>query len=127
MTAYAIHRSDVATSRLTNCRPCPPDKRLRKIFKQALRAVQDVCNGVEPSDVLVRDAALQQETGYLVHADIVLKVIKWIFIQEDCNYPTPSLGRHMALRDYLQSGNGETQSPRDIAQMHRKGRRSFLL
>ena len=58
-------------------------------------ALESVCNGEEPNSVLDRMklATLTGETP-----EVLLKVYKWIWGQEDCNYPNGE-GREMSMND----------------------------
>ncbi|MCK4352327.1 hypothetical protein KAW65_02850 [candidate division WOR-3 bacterium] len=57
-------------------------------------ALERVFNGEEPDDVL-KTTELNRPTGEL--PDVLLKAYKWIWGQEDCNYPEGE-GREMSMR-----------------------------
>lgn len=68
-----------------------------------IEALEKVCNGAEPDDVL---AGLHNPCGEPL--DLLFKAYKWIWGQEDCNYPTrqgrmKSMKRILKLRDQLRS------------------------
>lgn len=58
-------------------------------------ALESVCNGEEPNSVLER-MELASFTGEA--PEVLLKVYKWIWGQEDCNYPNGE-GREMSMKD----------------------------
>ncbi len=58
-----------------------------------INALERVYNGEEPDDVL-KDSALNTPCGEL--PELLLKAYKWIWGQEDCNYPTGQ-GRDMSM------------------------------
>ena len=74
-------------------------------------ALEAVCNGEDPEDVL-RAAELANPVGQ--PPETLLKAYKWIWGQEDCNYPTKQ-GREMsmsAIRDLRESLSGRSaQTP----------------
>ena len=59
-----------------------------------INALEKVFSGEEPDDVL-KTAKLSRSTGE--PPDVLLKVYKWIWGQEDCNYPEGE-GREMSMR-----------------------------
>lgn len=59
-------------------------------------ALESVLNGKEPNEIL-KDTTFNNISGYSV--DLLLKSLKWIWGQEDCNYPT-KMGR-MSVWDGL--------------------------
>lgn len=66
--------------------------------RRVIRALQGVHAGEEPEDAAqgVPEAAANLP-GHPV--DLILKVYKWIFAQEDCNYPPPRFeGRDRAMK-----------------------------
>ena len=72
--------------------------------RQAIRLVEglyDVCCGAEPDDVIAR-LRLRDTVGIPVEA--ILKVYKWIWGQEDCNYPTKQ-GRWLSMNALLERFN----------------------
>jgi hypothetical protein len=56
-------------------------------------ALEEVCNGKEPDDV-IREKSLTDKYGLSV--ELLLKVYKWIWGQEDVNYPTGK-GRWLSM------------------------------
>lgn len=58
-------------------------------------ALERVCNGEDPDDVL-RETRLTNPGGEL--PEVLLKAYKWIWGQEDCNYPTGE-GREMSMKE----------------------------
>ena len=72
--------------------------------KQALELIKGlyyVCSGKEPDDVLNR-LHLRNTVGLPV--ENILKVYKWIWGQEDCNYPTKE-GRWLSMKALLNRFN----------------------
>ncbi len=72
--------------------------------REAIRLVEglyDVCCGAEPDDVITR-LRLRDTVGIPVEA--ILKVYKWIWGQEDCNYPTKQ-GRWLSMNALLERFN----------------------
>jgi hypothetical protein len=58
-----------------------------------------VCNGAEPSKInKVRLARFSKLPG--IPAELILKTYKWIWVQEDCNYPNGE-GRWMSMNGIL--------------------------
>jgi hypothetical protein len=79
-----------------------------------IEALNKVYNGNEPDDVL-KEMALKNPCGE--KPEVLLKSYKWIWGQEDCNYPPPKYkGREMSmvaineLRDELQKSNNSQES-----------------
>ena len=66
-----------------------------KAAVKIIDALECVCNGEEPDLVLGR-MSLQNPAGE--SPEVLLKVYKWIWGQEDCNYPTGE-GREMSMKD----------------------------
>lgn len=58
-------------------------------------ALEAVCNGVEPDNVL-KKVRLKNPIGEI--PEVLLKVYKWIWGQEDCNYPNGE-GREMSMKE----------------------------
>ncbi|WP_010255848.1 hypothetical protein [Treponema primitia] len=52
--------------------------------KKLVCGLLDVCNGKEP-DKVIKDNKLKDTVGLSI--DVILKNYKWIWGQEDCNYP----------------------------------------
>ena len=73
-----------------------------KANKQGGSAVVDlmhrVCKGEEPKDLTAEIASIIGLPGLSV--ELILKVYKWIWVQEDCNYPTGE-GRWMSMKGIL--------------------------
>jgi len=62
-----------------------------------LEALERVYRGEEPEDVLTENPQLGKNLPGLP-ADLILKAYKWIWVQEDCNYPPPRFkGREMSM------------------------------
>jgi hypothetical protein len=57
-------------------------------------ALQRVFDGEEPDDIL-KAMKFQNPCGQ--QPEVLLKVYKWIWGQEDCNYPPPLQGRDMSM------------------------------
>lgn len=68
------------------------------VGREVVRALQRVHAGEEPGDAAQPlPKATADLPGY--PADLILKVYKWIFAQEDCNYPPPRFeGRNMSMK-----------------------------
>jgi hypothetical protein len=63
-----------------------------------IKALEKVYEGVEPDDILAADPLLGQNLPGLP-VDLILKAYKWIWVQEDINYPPPRfLGRAMSMK-----------------------------
>jgi hypothetical protein len=71
------------------------DKQLASEFIDVLNRV---CEGAEPNDLLDLPPGFAALPGF--PPDLVLKVYKWIWIQEDCNYPKAQ-GRWMSMKGIL--------------------------
>lgn len=72
--------------------------------RHALKLIEGlyrVCCGDEPDDVL-RRLRLQDTVG--IPVETILKVYKWIWGQEDCNYPTKE-GRWLSMNALLDRFN----------------------
>ncbi len=59
-----------------------------------IEALHRVLNGEEPDDIL-KATAFENPCGQ--HPEILMKAYKWIWGQEDCNYPPPLKGRDMSM------------------------------
>lgn len=62
-----------------------------------IEGLYNVCCGDEPGDVIDR---LQIRDTIGLPVETILKVYKWIWGQEDCNYPTKA-GRWLSMNDLL--------------------------
>ncbi len=62
-----------------------------------IKGLYYVCSGAEPDDVIAR---LQLGDTVGIPVETILKVYKWIWGQEDCNYPTKE-GRWLSMRALL--------------------------
>lgn len=62
-----------------------------------IEALYHVCCGVEP-DYVIRRMHLRDTVG--IPVETILKVYKWIWGQEDCNYPTKA-GRWLSMNALL--------------------------
>ncbi|MEM2130454.1 MAG: hypothetical protein QXZ70_07645 [Candidatus Bathyarchaeia archaeon] len=66
-----------------------------------LEALERVYNGEDPEDVLSSQKGLGIGLPGLP-VDLILKAYKWIWVQEDCNYPPPKyLGREMSMNELI--------------------------
>jgi hypothetical protein len=64
-------------------------------------SLRTVCEGAEPMDLL-RSGTLERFRDLPgMSAELVLKAYKWIWIQEDCNYPTGE-GRWRSMKALLE-------------------------
>lgn len=66
-----------------------------------VRGLLDVCNGKEPDDV-IKYRHITNTVGLPI--DTIYKVYKWIWGQEDCNYPKQK-GRWLSMEDILKEFN----------------------
>lgn len=70
---------------------------------EIINALERVCGGEEP-DTVIKETKIENPCGEL--PEVLLKAYKWIWGQEDCNYPDGE-GREMSmkairkLRDFL--------------------------
>lgn len=63
-----------------------------------LDALEKVCEGKDPEDILAENPDLGKGLPGLP-VDLILKAYKWIWAQEDCNYPPPRFeGREMSMK-----------------------------
>ena len=62
-----------------------------------IKGLYNVCCGAEPDDVIKR-LRLRDTVG--IPVETILKVYKWIWGQEDCNYPTKE-GRWLSMKALL--------------------------
>ena len=63
-----------------------------------VEALEKVFEGTEPEDILRTNPQLGKDLPGLP-TDLILKAYKWIWAQEDCNYPPPRFeGRKMSMR-----------------------------
>ena len=70
--------------------------------KLVIRALKRVCEGEEPDAVLGLGKLAGLRSGLPGEPpDLIVKAYKWIFGQEDCNYPTGE-GRDMAMSGILE-------------------------
>ncbi len=85
---------------------CDPKEALKII-----QALEKVCTGEEP-DYVLKEMGLKNPCGEL--PEVLLKAYKWIWGQEDCNYPPPKYkGRAMSWEgwkklddDWVKTGDG---------------------
>lgn len=63
-----------------------------------LKGLYRVCCGEEPDEV-ISDLALQDTVG--ISVETILKVYKWIWGQEDCNYPNKE-GRWLSMHGLME-------------------------
>ena len=69
----------------------------RKNGLAVIKALEKVYEGIEPDDILSADPLLGQNLPGLP-VDLILKAYKWIWVQEDMNYPPPRFqGRAMSM------------------------------
>lgn len=62
-----------------------------------IKALYRVCCGKEP-DYVISEMCLKDSVG--INVETILKVYKWIWGQEDCNYPT-KMGRWLSMNALL--------------------------
>jgi hypothetical protein len=72
-----------------------------------VKRLLDVCNGVEPAEMISNGALLPFSELPGFPAELILKTYKWIWVQEDCNYPTGE-GRWMSMNPILDLCKGKT-------------------
>ncbi|MHB2026689.1 MAG: glutamyl-tRNA amidotransferase [Elusimicrobiota bacterium] len=80
------------------------DIRAKKIYNskeagKVVGALLRVCEGEEPESVLNSVSIDENLPGEKL--ELLLKVYKWIWGQEDCNYPPPNKGRYMSMEGLL--------------------------
>jgi hypothetical protein len=68
-----------------------------EMTRKTVAALFCVCIGIEPDDVLQK-LSIRLEHG--ISPEIILKAYKWIWGQEDCNYPK-NKGRWMSMEGIL--------------------------
>jgi hypothetical protein len=66
---------------------------------QVIDALLNVCNGLEPN-VILKKFAPNNSIG--IPFETILKVYKWIWGQEDVNYPPPLEGRWKSMNELIQ-------------------------
>lgn len=66
--------------------------------RSVIEALYHVCCGAEPNDIITR-FSLKDTVG--IPVETILKVYKWIWGQEDCNYPTKE-GRWLSMNALLE-------------------------
>jgi hypothetical protein len=70
-----------------------------------LEALERVYKGEDPEDILAENPHFGKNLPGLP-VDLVLKAYKWIWVQEDCNYPPPRFeGRWMSMKELLKLKN----------------------
>ena len=74
---------------------------------QLIDLLHQVCRGAEPEDLKESFPAFSSLPG--LSTDLILKVYKWIWTQEDCNYPTGD-GRWMSMKAILSLRDEHHQS-----------------
>ena len=79
----------------------PDNEGLWLISHPEIYGLLDVCNGLEPDNVIV-NRKLKNIIG--IETEKLLKVYKWIWGQEDCNYPTAE-GRWLSMNAILAEFN----------------------
>ena len=68
----------------------------REITNLLIEALLQVCNGEEPSVILERNPRIRNLGG--LSPELILNAYKWIWIQEDCNYPNGE-GRWKSMKE----------------------------
>lgn len=63
---------------------------------EVLKTLERVYEGEDPEDILSEIPELGDKLPGLP-VDLILKSYKWIWVQEDCNYPPPYQGRKMSM------------------------------
>ncbi len=71
------------------------------LTKSLINGLYNVCNGMEPDDV-IEQLTLSDTVG--ISVEILLKTYKWIWGQEDCNYPTKK-GRWLSMDNIINHFN----------------------
>ena len=75
-------------------------------FDEAVKLIDsllDVCNGIEPS-ITMRHRKVTNIIDNGLDCETILKVYKWIWGQEDCNYPNGQ-GRWLSMNAILELKN----------------------
>lgn len=73
----------------------------QKETENIIRGLLDVCNGEEPDNV-INKRKIKNING--LESEKLLKVYKWIWGQEDCNYPNAE-GRWLSMNAILKTFN----------------------
>lgn len=73
----------------------------QKATENIIHGLLDVCNGEEPDEV-IRKRKIKNING--LESEKLLKVYKWIWGQEDCNYPNAE-GRWLSMNAILETFN----------------------
>lgn len=66
--------------------------------KKIIKGMYKVCTGLEPDDVIIQNNISDLEG---LTSETIYKVYKWIWGQEDCNYPTKK-GRWLSMDAILE-------------------------
>lgn len=73
-----------------------------------VEALEKVFQGRDPEDILEENPHLGNDLPGLP-VDLILKAYKWIWVQEDCNYPPPRFqGRQMSMQGIRELRRGFT-------------------
>jgi len=89
---------------------------------EVLEALQKVYEGEDPDDILAQNPHLGENLPGLP-VDLILKAYKWIWVQEDCNYPPPKYqGRKMSMDELIKLKNPEFSLKEYIANKRQKDR-----
>jgi len=89
-----------------------------------IEALEKVYNGEEPDDILSK-MELMNPSGE--SPEVLLKVYKWIWGQEDCNYPPPKYkGRAMSWEGWKKLDDEWVKTGDGILDLKEKLKKSFL-
>lgn len=69
--------------------------------KKLIFSLKDVCNGMEPEEAIRRNLVICDFDSEGLDCEMILKLYKWIWGQEDCNYPTGE-GRWKSMNPILE-------------------------
>jgi len=90
---WLISHKDILRDLEEKGKASPPDT------IEIIDALEKVFNGEDPDDVL-ENGTLKNPCGE--EPEALIKAYKWIWGQEDCNYPPPLQGRDMSLKAIME-------------------------
>lgn len=85
---WLISHKDIYEDLLLKSKQDPP------AALRIIDALERTCSGEEPDDLI--GEGLANPCGET--PELILKAYKWMWGQEDCNYPPPNEGRHMSMK-----------------------------
>lgn len=97
------------------------EEKANRDLKETLRIIEAltrVYNGEDPDDIL-RELELQNPCGEM--PEVLMKAYKWIWGQEDCNYPPPKYkGRAMSWEGWRKDGDLWKKTGEGLADLKQK-------